>query len=77
MYWNIFYSHLTSYLYLRILYLCDSMTSQMNYHTACSGRTRQHNRIGCDCLLRSDQYNNIQYDQVKPENTVKLRTRMT
>ena len=43
----------------------------------CSGRTRQHSRIDCVCLLRSDQYNNIQYDQLKPENTVKLRTRMT
>ena len=28
------------------------------------------------CLLRSDQFNNIQQDQVKSENTVKLRTRM-
>ena len=26
----------------------------------CSGRTRQHSRIDCVCLLRSDQYNNTQ-----------------
>ena len=29
-------------------------------HAQCSGRTRQHSRIDCVCLLRSDQYNNIQ-----------------
>ena len=27
-------------------------------HDLCSGRTRQHSRNDCVCLLRSDQYNN-------------------
>ena len=32
----------------------------LNSINNCSGRTRQHSRIDCGSLLRSDQYNKIQ-----------------
>ena len=37
----------------------------------CVTETRQHSGVDCRCLLKS------KYDQVKPENTVKSRTRIT
>ena len=36
----------------------------------CVAETRQHSGVDCGCLLKS------KYDQVKPENTVKSRTRI-